>query len=270
LIHAQCKDFGETGMNSNDTDKAWEYFGNTDPYFSVLTLDEYKKENFSSEGRKRFFESGAAYTRFILQVVRNTIAPSFDPTTARALDFGCGVGRLVIPLASICKQVVGVDISDAMLMEAVKNCEEFGISNVDLIKDVSQATGVFDFIHSYIVFQHISPKRGEAILKRMLDLLREDGVGVIHLTYHRKGSLFSRVRYWVYTSVPIPFLAGFWNLLKGRAFHEPIMQMNEYNMNSILRLLQESDCHQSLMRFTDHGSTYGVILFFQKKRLPLL
>jgi SAM-dependent methyltransferase len=255
-------------MLPNDTDSAWEYFGNTDPYFSVLTWDEYKKEKISADSRKRFFESGDAYIKFVLQIVHDYLDPAFQPGKATVLDFGCGVGRLVIPLAKECKSVTGVDISDAMLSEAIKNCQEYGVSNVDFIKGDDKVTGFYDFIHSFIVLQHIPPWRGEMILKRLIALLRNDGIGAIHFTYYRKESFAGRLRYFIYRT--IPFSLGFRNLLKGRPFGEPIMQMNEYNLNNIIRILQESDCHHSVMRFTRHTDTYGVILFFQKKRLPLL
>jgi len=254
----------------NDTDSAWEYFGSTDPYFNVLTWHDFKKENLSAESRQRFFESGDAYITLILRLVYDYIDPSFQPATARALDFGCGVGRLVIPLARECKSVTGVDISESMLAEALKNCQERGLSNVDFIKGHDKISGLYDFVHSFIVFQHVPTKRGEMILKRLISQIRENGIGVIHLTYHRKESLASRLAYFVFTHLPLPFLAGFINLLKRRPFQKPIMQMNAYNLNNIIRILQESDCHHNMFRFTKHGDTYGVIFFFQKKRLFFL
>ena len=252
-------------MLPNDTDAAWEYYGNTDPYYGVIPWESYRKENISSSSKKRFFESGDAYIEFILQIVHDYIDSSFQPMKANALDFGCGVGRLVIPLARICKSITGVDVSDSMLNEATKNCQENGISNVHFIKKITGDDAVYDFIHSYIVFQHIPCGRGEMILKQLIGLLRNDGIGVIHLTYHRKESLAHSLKYLAYTN--IPFLFGFRNLLKRLPFKAPMMQMNEYNLNNIIRILQESDCHHVVIRFTKHGKVYGTILFFQKKQI---
>jgi hypothetical protein len=58
-------------------------------------------------------------------------------------------------------------------------------------------------------------------------------------------------------------------LLKGRAFGEPMMQMNEYNLNRIFEFLQDAGCHHALIRFTDHG-VRGIVVFFQQKRLGIL
>ncbi len=81
---------------------------------------------------------------------------------ARALDFGCGVGRLVIPLSKIAESVTGVDVSESMLNEAISNCDNQNVNNANFIKaddNLSMLSGKYDFIHSYIVFQHIPTKR---------------------------------------------------------------------------------------------------------------
>ncbi len=257
-------------MHLKNTDKDWEYFGRTDPYFGVLTWDEYKKENLSPESRRTIFQTGAAHIESIFKVVHGYLDASFEPINATTLDFGCGVGRLVIPLARVCKRVTGVDISESMLSEAGKNCQEYGLSNVDFIKDLDDASGSYDFIHSYIVLQHIPVKRGEMIVKQLIGLLRENGIGVLHLTYYRDVPSGSRFRYWLYTHFPNPVLIGLWNVLRGRPFEQPVMQMNEYDLNQIFRILQESGCHHNVVRFTQHGETYGVIVFFQKKAVGLL
>src|SRR5262249_5509640 len=106
------------------TDQAWEYFGRTEPYFGVLTQPAYQMGQLSEAARIEFFESGRRYVEFALEVARNHLDPTFRP--ARALDFGCGVGRLAIPLARVCESVIGVDVSDAMLTEARKNSQEQG------------------------------------------------------------------------------------------------------------------------------------------------
>jgi hypothetical protein len=105
------------------------------------------------------------------------------------------------------------------------------------------------------------------IVKQLIGLLRENGIGVLHLTYYRNVSYGSRVRYWLYSHFPA--LTGFWNILRRRPFDRPVMQMNAYDLNQIFRILQESGCHHNVVRFTRHGETDGVMLFFQKKRVGL-
>lgn len=100
-------------MFNNDTDKEWEKFGKYDPYFGVLTHDKFHKINLTDENKEEFFKSGFDYIDDVLEKIRSHIDQSF--TIKKALDFGCGVGRLVIPLANVAKEVTGVDVSDSML-----------------------------------------------------------------------------------------------------------------------------------------------------------
>ena len=64
--------------------------------------------------------------------IRRWVAPRFAPRSA--LDFGCGVGRLLVPLARRCPSVVGVDVADSMLAQARARCDAVGVTNVRLLK----------------------------------------------------------------------------------------------------------------------------------------
>ena len=135
--------------------------------------------------RKGLFFTGKAYVDFALRTIKEHFDTNF--TGKRALDFGCGVGRLTIPLSAACKQVVGVDASPSMLEEATKNAREMGAENIEflLADDNLSALGSegFDFINSFIVFQHIPIDRGYRLLRRLLSLLNEGGIGALHFTY---------------------------------------------------------------------------------------
>jgi cyclopropane fatty-acyl-phospholipid synthase-like methyltransferase len=258
-------------MYLKDTDKDWEYFGRTDPYFSAFSYNEYRKEKISPESRERFFETGSAHVAMVFDVMQRYVDAHFQPGEATILDFGCGVARLVIPFARVCKHVTGVDISASMLREARNNCQEHGLSNVDLVNDLDDAPGPYDFIHSYIVLQHIPVPRGEMVVRRLIGLLRENGVGMLHLTYYRRSESFgSRVRNWLYAHCPTPLFAGFRNLLRGMPIAQPVMQMNEYDLNRIFRMFQEAGCQHSVVRFTRHWDTDGVMVFFQRKAVGVL
>jgi SAM-dependent methyltransferase len=261
-------------FNSSHTDSDWEYFGRTQPYFGVLTQEGFRTDRMTREARRAFFESGQRYIDFLLETLRDELGLSLHGS--RGLDFGCGVGRLTIPLARVCESIQGVDVSESMLREAQRNTKESGITNATFVKGddhLSSVVGPLGFVHSFIVFQHIPPDRGEVILKRMIDLLEQDGVGVLHFTssWASTTSVVRRLVTTAYRRVPFSFAAR--NLLKGRPVAEPMMQMNQYDLNRILRILQELGCHRTHVRFTETGyfgkPFYGVILFFQKRRLDV-
>jgi hypothetical protein len=46
------------------------------------------------------------------------------------------------------------------------------------------------------------------------------------------------------------------------------MEMNAYDLNRLLWVLQENACHRVHLRFTDHGGPRGVVLYFKKEPLP--
>jgi 2-polyprenyl-3-methyl-5-hydroxy-6-metoxy-1,4-benzoquinol methylase len=257
-------------------DKTWKYYGKTDPYFGVLTNPQFKRENLDPDAKSAFFASGEQYVDHILHVVRDHLDHDFEPT--RALDFGCGVGRLAIPLARRCQAVVGVDISESMLEEGERNAREAGLSNLEWVTSddtLSRVTGTFDFVHSFIVFQHIPCDRGYMFARTIVDRLRDGGVGVLHFSYANSTvsppPITRRALTAAYTT--FPSLYGVRNVLRGASFREPLMQMNLYDLNTILGLLQEAGCHDVHVRFTEASHfrypVYGVILFFSKRRLDV-
>jgi len=102
------------------------------------------------------------------------------------LDYGRGVGRLLVPLTNRSSMAVGVDISPGMLEQARANCERMHATSARLLhvdELDTLAPGSFDLVHSFIVFQHIPVARGEGMLRRLTALLAEKGVGAIHLAY---------------------------------------------------------------------------------------
>jgi SAM-dependent methyltransferase len=246
--------------------ETWEYFGKNDPYFAVSTFDQFRSENLTDQGKDEFFLSGEEQVARVFDEIETNLHPGFKPK--RALDFGCGVGRIVIPLASRAAHVTGVDISKAMLTETARNCESRNLDNVELLETTEflSTTGPeFDLIHSAIVFQHIAPSHGMPIVKAMVERLRVGGIGVLHFTYSGGLGGLQGLRADAYKR--FPFLYALKNKLKGQR-REPLMPIYIYNLNDIMSVLQANDCHNCVVRFSHHGHE-GVVLFFQKGKLPL-
>jgi SAM-dependent methyltransferase len=252
----------------NNPDRDWETFGKTDPYFAVLTAPEYHGQ-LSDDARAKFFDSGERHIETMLSIIRERLDSSFAPV--RALDFGCGVGRLLIPLATRCPEVTGVDISPSMLAEARRNCDAAGATRVRLIQgddELSAVTGSFDFVHSYIVLQHIPVERGERLVGKLAAMLAPGGVGMFHVAYRSGITGFSnRLRYWVRVNVPGARLVA--GLARGRARSAPVMQMNEYSITRLLDLLCSEGCREVYVRFSDHGGVRGALLFARKSDAPI-
>lgn len=261
-------------MRMNNTDRAWQWFGATDPYFAVLSDERFRNKRLSAAAIDEFFTSGERYTEWLFDAVGRHFPPHVPPS--RALDFGCGVGRVLIPLSRRCEEVVGVDVSDAMLHVARRNCEERGISNAALVlgdDTLAGVQGTFDFVHSFIVFQHIPIWRGETLTRRLLSLLREDGIGALHYTYDVQRSALTRASTWV--KVHLPLARPLANLIRRKPIATPVMQMNAYSLTRLVSILNNGGCDEICMRATLHGEAGGVVargmmLLFRKRRLPRL
>jgi 2-polyprenyl-3-methyl-5-hydroxy-6-metoxy-1,4-benzoquinol methylase len=252
-------------MLNKKTDHEWEKFGKINPYYGVLTLDKYRLTNLTNESKEEFFRSGFEYIDTVLRKLRMYIDAEFAIT--EALDFGCGVGRLVIPLSKVSEHVTGIDVSASMLQEANRNCEIKSITNVDFVKSDDNLSLLnsreFNFIHSVIVFQHIPVNRGESIFQNLISHLRTGGCGVIHFVYSKQDSNF-RTFFSGFISRHIPFGSNFINIVKGKPFFAPNMQMNKYNLNRLFLILQTNNVSKSYFEFTNDGGELGVILYFQK------
>ena len=256
----------------SSTDRAWEWFGSDDPYWGVLTKSGFEKGSFDEDARRAFFDSGEQYIAHVFDTVREHLVPDFAPT--RALDFGCGVGRLVLPLAHRAEHVTGVDVSAGMLAEAAANAARDGIDNVDLVLSddgLTHVRGSYDLVHSFIVFQHIPPMRGEAILAQLLARLAPGGVGVIHLTYAHGTRTPAARRALTRLYERVPYAVKARNALKREPLDMPMMQMNRYDLSRVFRIVQEAGCHDVHVRFTEAShlgfEIYGVLLHVHRKRL---
>ncbi len=255
-------------MFQENTDREWEKWGSQNPYFAVLTHDKFKTSRLTSEVLNEFFSTGESDASNVFRIIHRVLDPQFNPK--KTLDFGCGVGRLVIPFASRSESVVGVDVSNAMLMEAKKNCSERGVANVQLLQSddfFNKDAMIFDFIHSYIVFQHIPVEKGVRLFQSLLVRLAAGGVGAIHFTYVTESEVSTnRLRKKLaLIKKLIPFYSLFRTMVRQIMHSSPGMQMNGYNLNRLLRILQLNDVRCFYSEFTDHGGIPGVFLYFQKE-----
>lgn len=215
------------------TDKDWEKWGSTDPYFGVISSDEFRNGIMSAQARREFFRTGVEHVTNVMNELRSAFAPTFSPKSA--LDFGCGVGRLVIPLAGNADHITGVDVSRSMLAEARRNCEQARIHNVTFVESnddtLSCLQGSFDLIHSYIVLPHIPWRRGRTIIHALADRVAPQGCLALQIlsacTAPAVTRMLVRLRY---VFPPANWLR---NLVRSRPIFEPTMQLHVYDLEAI-------------------------------------
>ena len=243
----------------------WERLAR-DPYYAVLNVEENRDARLTDEERARFARSGEEDMERTFAEIRRWIAPDFAPRNA--VDFGCGVGRLTIPIARIAGRVTGIDISQAMLDEARRNCAASGCDNASFVLSEEYFARPeldaepLDFVHAYIVFQHMPVHAGMWVADALIRRLASGGVGALHFTYARRASRLRRVVNRLRRVVP--GVNGLVNLVQRRPFSEPLIPMNAYDLGALHTLLADRGCTHVHARFIDHGGHLGAMLLFEK------
>ncbi|HEV2135461.1 MAG TPA: class I SAM-dependent methyltransferase [Terracidiphilus sp.] len=249
---------------SNSAERHWQNWGKANPYFGVLTDPKFLNRNLNQQSREEFFQSGERHVIHVNHVIQTRLRPDFQPR--RILDFGCGVGRLLIPFAQRAQSVMGIDISPGMLEQAANNCRERAVNTVQLLpgEELDRLLpNSFDLVHSYIVFQHIPVAKGEFLLRKLINLIAIGGIGVIHLPFSDPRPALRRAVSALRARSNL--LHGFINLAQGKSFSWPMVQMNCYSMNRVFDILTSSCCSNLFIEFEDHGEIQSAILYFEKK-----
>lgn len=220
--------------------REWRHFGETEPHWSVLTDMRFSAENIGSTVDE-FYETGFRDLNYIF----NPLARCGLPVErfGRVLDFGCGVGRLSLALATRADLVLGVDISPAHLELARQRAVKTGVSNVafqaiDAPADLDRLSG-FDLIVSLIVLQHNPPPVMAALLDRLLGALAPGGAAVIQIPTFIRGYRFAVADY--------------------LANEQPAMEMNALPQPAIFAAAEQAGCRVLEVR-EDHwiGGVPGV------------
>ena len=96
-----------------------------------------------------------------------------DSSNLRALEIGCGPGRIMLPMSQRFGEIHGVDISAEMVHLARARLQQMphAHAHVNSGADLGGcADGSFDFVYSYAVFQHI-PSR-EVVFRYLTEARR--------------------------------------------------------------------------------------------------
>jgi SAM-dependent methyltransferase len=244
-----------------NTDAQWREWGRTDPYYAVLSDEAFRKGRVADHTRA-FFDSGFAQADEVLSAIERHYG---EIKLDNVLDFGCGVGRVVVGLARHCRTIVGIDISEGMLEEARKNLRTFNVLNAMLTLSDDRLSNLdtkFDLIHSYIVLQHIPVARGRIIIKSLLDRLAPRGAIALHVSLRRNASTLGAIAYFLKHRIPGGrFLV---NALSGRKWNEPLVEMNEYDLVDVLNLFADHGMKETVVVPERHGRCDTATIYGRK------
>jgi ubiquinone/menaquinone biosynthesis C-methylase UbiE len=128
---------------------------------------------------EEFFATGADVVRALEGELKRV------PGAKRALEIGCGPGRLMRPMARHFEEIHGVDVADEMVARAQRNLAATPNAHAHHAtgSDLSAfQDNYFDFVYSYAVFQHIPS--GDVVfgyLREVARVLKPGGIAHLQL-----------------------------------------------------------------------------------------
>jgi SAM-dependent methyltransferase len=195
-----------------EVQRHWNAFGKIDPLWAIVTQPE---KRFGKWKPAEFFACGEEE---IDRILRHVESLPFPLRRGRALDFGCGVGRLTQALNRHFRQCDGVDIAPSMIKLARKydrpwrrfryEMARLGTSRAGrrqgwadcwpgfarlakgqkirfILNDSNNlallADDSYDFIYSSLVLQHIRPEYSQNYIKEFLRVLAPGGLAVFQI-----------------------------------------------------------------------------------------
>lgn len=231
-----------------DTDADWRVLGETEPYWGVLTHPDYRMENLNAANLEAFYRTGVEYIQAIAGKLGQ--ATGAKPS-GRALDFGCGAGRLSEAMTAYA-DTYGYDISPGMLERARARG-----GNATYVDELP--SGTFDWINSFIVFQHIPPARGMVLIEQALKRLALGGHISLHVTTwteeHLKPAPLTGWRRFVRPLV---------ERAQDQALQTGTIMMYDYDLSEVCRLVNQAGIPEMTLLTTDHGGRHGVVILGRK------
>jgi SAM-dependent methyltransferase len=156
----------------------WDEYGRSDPLWAILTAPDKKGNRWSID---EFLQTGRDE---IAGVIAYLDERGLNGSRRRALDFGCGAGRLTHALAGYFDRVTGVDIAPSMIdiarrLHASLPGIEFRVNASDKLDSIE--TESIDLVYTRLVLQHMPPRYIRAYLEEFVRVLNPGGVLVFQL-----------------------------------------------------------------------------------------
>jgi len=222
-------------MDIKSLEKNWNLLGSEDPMWAILVSSDkkgnkWKPDEFFASGRVEINELMDSLTRLGVKLNRS-----------KALDFGCGIGRLTQALALHFENTIGVDIARSMIDMANKfnqfgeKCQYFLNTQDNLALFPNDN---FDLIYTNIVLQHMEPVYSKKYIREFIRILKPDGILVFQIPSEQKKAREAGLKGIVKSILPAVVVDL---LRKVRDMGEPKMEMPPISQNEIKVFLKEQN-----------------------------
>lgn len=248
-------------------DPRWERFVEREPFFAVIPSQEFRRANLTPAREHEFFNGGDRAVGWMFESIDASLLPGFAPMSA--LEYGCGIGRLLWPLASRVGSATGVDRSPAMLTLARAEAQRRGATNVDYLTpdELAPSARRYDLVVCYHVLQRLDVDTGLSLLSDLADRIAPNGIGVFHcpvaVRHTAQAALAQRARR------TVPGLNAIANRALGKARDEPFIPTYTYNLSDVLALFSHERFQRVQAEFERGETEDHAILFVHKREQPL-
>jgi SAM-dependent methyltransferase len=227
---------------------SWNRFGQTDPFWAVLVDPSKVGRRWEDPAEKaRFFELGREDVTRTLGEVK---ASGLRVPHHRALDFGCGVGRLTQGLAEHFERVVGVDIATTMVSRARRE-NRHGDRVRYLVNERGDLTVLdperFDLILSLLVLQHMEPIYALGYVAEFVRVLTPSGAAVFNLPH--------------VSCTPPSAWRRLWARWRGR----PLMEMHGAGVDAVVNAVRAAGGVVAMRREVDWGAPGSLYIVTKAK-----
>ena len=165
-------------MTLSRLQESWDEWGRRDPLWVILSDPEKRDGQWNVD---EFFATGPREVRALFDKIAQM---GVSVGRERALDFGCGVGRVTQALCEYFDECFGVDIAPSMIEGAEKynrhqeRCRYF----VNAKNDLSQfPSDHFDLIYCKLVLQHMDSVFGQKYIAEFVRTLSPLGLLVFQV-----------------------------------------------------------------------------------------
>lgn len=228
-----------SAMELKQLGECWDELARQDALWAILTHGDKKGGRWDSA---EFFNTGKEE---ILQVFEYLDSLGLSVKREKALDFGCGVGRLTLALADHFGECSGVDLSFEMISLAKKlsppeaKCQYIHNPkpHLSLFPD-----GTFDFIYSNITLQHMKPEYALRYLEEFLRVLKPGGILLFQIPSEKRTTGAKKFKNFFKNLLPSWIREFHKNYRRRKGSLSALMEMHCLKKEKVLAFFENRGC----------------------------
>jgi SAM-dependent methyltransferase len=225
-------------VNIRGLGKHWDAWGRRDPMWAILTRPDKKDGGWTTP---EFLATGVSEIEAVLAYL-DVVVPGLP--RRRAMDFGCGLGRLTQALATRFEAAVGVDIAPSMIEQARALTTDARCTFVlNTTADLRAfADDTFDLVYSNITLQHMEPRYALAYIREFVRVAAPQGAIVFQLPAgpaprRDDNTALGRAKSLLRAAVP-PRITSAYDNWKRSLGGEPLMEGHGIPRDEVVALLE--------------------------------